>query len=153
MVKRIRKLVCVLASQFFVYRKLRVLPVVPKSGNDRKNHSFLWLYMYQTKDTDINKKERFVMSKNYIDNNSLAHIACKCKYHIKIQQKNIYGKLRVDIGKILRRLCERKGVKIIETEMCMYICFKEFEELFAQTEKIKDKLFKQELVIQIANVR
>lgn len=39
-------------------------------------------YMYQTKDTDINKKERFVMSKNYIDNNSLAHIACKCKYHI-----------------------------------------------------------------------
>lgn len=30
----------------------------------------------------------------------------------------IYGKIRVDIGKILRLLCERKGINIIEAELC-----------------------------------
>lgn len=63
------------------------------------------------------------MSKNYIDNNSLAHTTWECKYHIvfapKYRRKIIYGKLRAEIGKILRRLCDRKGVKIIEAEMCV----------------------------------
>jgi len=36
------------------------------------------------------------------------------KYRIKA----IYGKIRVDIGKILRLLCERKGIHIIEAECC-----------------------------------
>jgi putative transposase len=30
----------------------------------------------------------------------------------------IYGKLKSDIGKILRELCERKGIEIIEAECC-----------------------------------
>ena len=30
----------------------------------------------------------------------------------------IYGQIRVDIGKILRQLCEQKGVEIIEAELC-----------------------------------
>ena len=30
----------------------------------------------------------------------------------------IYGKIRQDIGVILRRLCEQKGVEIIEAELC-----------------------------------
>ena len=30
----------------------------------------------------------------------------------------IYGKIRKDIGVILRRLCEQKGVEIIEAELC-----------------------------------
>ena len=30
----------------------------------------------------------------------------------------IYGKIRADIGKILRLLCDRKGVEIIEAECC-----------------------------------
>jgi putative transposase len=30
----------------------------------------------------------------------------------------IYGQIRVDIGKILRKLCEQKGVEIIEAETC-----------------------------------
>ena len=30
----------------------------------------------------------------------------------------IYGKIKVDVGKILRELCERKGVEIIEAECC-----------------------------------
>jgi len=36
------------------------------------------------------------------------------KYHRKI----IYGKIKVEIGKILRMLCEKKGIKIIEAEVC-----------------------------------
>ena len=31
----------------------------------------------------------------------------------------IYGQIRVDIGKILRKLCEIKGVEIIEAELCL----------------------------------
>ena len=30
----------------------------------------------------------------------------------------IYGEIKVDIGKILRQLCQQKGVEIIETELC-----------------------------------
>ena len=56
------------------------------------------------------------------DNNSLAHTSWNCKYHIvfapKYRRQVIYGKIKVDIGKILRMLCERKGVEIIEAECC-----------------------------------
>lgn len=56
------------------------------------------------------------------DNNSLAHTTWNCKYHIvfapKYRRQVIYGKIRVDIGKILRMLCERKGVEILEAECC-----------------------------------
>ena len=57
-----------------------------------------------------------------MNNNSLAHTTWNCKYHIvfapKYRRQVIYGKLRMDIGKILRELCERKGVTIIEAEAC-----------------------------------
>ena len=56
------------------------------------------------------------------DKNSLAHTAWNCKYHIvfapKYRRQDIYGKIRVDIGKMLRMLCDRKGIKIIEAELC-----------------------------------
>ena len=56
-----------------------------------------------------------------MNNNSLAHTKWNCKYHIvfapKYRRQVIYGQLRVDIGKILRELCERKGVTIIEAEL------------------------------------
>ncbi|EJF48105.1 transposase, partial [Enterococcus sp. C1] len=52
------------------------------------------------------------------DDKSLAHTRWNCKYHIvftpKYQRKVIYGKLRVSIGQILRKLCEMKDVEIIE---------------------------------------
>ena len=55
-----------------------------------------------------------------MNNNSLAHTKWNCKYHIvfapKYRRQVIYGQLRADIGKILRELCERKGVTIIEAE-------------------------------------
>lgn len=57
-----------------------------------------------------------------MDKNSLAHTTWECKYHIvfapKYRRQVIYGKLKADIGKILRELCERKGIEIIEAEMC-----------------------------------
>ena len=36
----------------------------------------------------------------------------------KFRRKEIYGQLRKDIGEILRKLCEQKGVEIIEAEAC-----------------------------------
>lgn len=57
-----------------------------------------------------------------MDNNSLAHTKWRCKYHIvfapKYRRREIYGKLKKDIGRILRILCERKGVEILEAEAC-----------------------------------
>ena len=57
-----------------------------------------------------------------MDKNRLAHTTWNCKYHIVFAQKYrrqiIYGKLKGDIGKILRTLCERKGVTIHEAEAC-----------------------------------
>ena len=56
------------------------------------------------------------------DMNSLSHSKWRCKYHIAFAQKYrrmvIYGQLRVDVGKILRTLCEQKKVNIIEAECC-----------------------------------
>lgn len=36
----------------------------------------------------------------------------------KFRRQVIYGKLKSDIGKILRELCERKGIETIEAECC-----------------------------------
>ena len=51
-----------------------------------------------------------------------AHSTWRCEYHLvfapKYRRKVIYGKLRADIGKILRKLCEEKHVEIIEAEAC-----------------------------------
>ena len=52
------------------------------------------------------------------DDSSLSHTKWNCKYHIvfipKYRRKAIYGKLRADIGQILRQLCNYKNVEIIE---------------------------------------
>ena len=57
-----------------------------------------------------------------LDTNSLAHTQWECKYHIvfapKYRRQIIYGKIKVDIGQMIRKLCEYKGVEIIEAEAC-----------------------------------
>ena len=57
-----------------------------------------------------------------MDNSSLAHSKWNCKYHIvfapKYRRQIIYGKIKIDIGVILRKLCEQKGVEIIEANAC-----------------------------------
>ena len=56
------------------------------------------------------------------NNNSLAHTVWNCKYHVvfapKYRRKVFYGSKRIEIGKILRKLCEFKKVTIIEGEVC-----------------------------------
>ena len=53
-----------------------------------------------------------------MDEKSLSHTRWKCQYHVvivpKYRRKVIYGKLRKDIGAILRKLCECKHVETIE---------------------------------------
>ena len=57
-----------------------------------------------------------------MNNSSLAHTRWECKYHIvfapKYRRQIVYGRLKDDIGKILRELCARKGIEIIEAELC-----------------------------------
>ncbi len=51
------------------------------------------------------------------DINSLDHTSWRCQYHIvfapKYRRQVIYREIKVDIGKILRKLCDQKGVEII----------------------------------------
>ncbi len=57
-----------------------------------------------------------------MDTQSLAHSKWRCKYHIvfapKYRRQVIYGKIKADIGVILRKLCEYKGVEIHEANAC-----------------------------------
>ena len=56
------------------------------------------------------------------DINSLEHTKWRCQYHIvfapKYRRQVIYREIREDVGFILRKLCEQKGVEIIEAEIC-----------------------------------
>jgi putative transposase len=55
--------------------------------------------------------------------NSLAHTTWNCKYHLvfapKYRRKVFYGQKRLEIGAILRQLCEWKDVRIVEAEVCL----------------------------------
>lgn len=67
------------------------------------------------------------------DISSLDHTSWRCQYHIvfapKYRRQVIYREIKVDIGKILRKLCEQKGVEIREhrgrfcvlTELSSYV--------------------------------
>lgn len=52
----------------------------------------------------------------------LSHSSYRCQYHIvfapKYRRKEIYGKLRADIGEIIRKLCNEKKVELLEAEAC-----------------------------------
>ena len=53
-----------------------------------------------------------------MDNHSLSHTKWNCKYHIvftpKYRRQVIYKQISADIGQIIRVLCQRKGVTILE---------------------------------------
>ena len=57
------------------------------------------------------------------DIESLSHTKWRCQYHIvfapKYRRQVIYGKYKVEIGKILRTICIRSGVEIIEANACL----------------------------------
>ena len=52
------------------------------------------------------------------DFESLLHVRRDCKYHVvfipKYRRKVMYGKLRASIGRVLRDLCEQKGIELLE---------------------------------------
>ncbi|MBQ6712493.1 MAG: IS200/IS605 family transposase [Selenomonadales bacterium] len=56
------------------------------------------------------------------DRHSLAHTQWNCKYHLvfapKYRRQVFYGEKKRAIGEILRKLCEWKGVNILEAECC-----------------------------------
>ena len=56
------------------------------------------------------------------DINSLNHTTWRCQYHIvfapKYRRMVIYNEIKADIGKILRQLCDQKGIEIISAEAC-----------------------------------
>ncbi len=56
------------------------------------------------------------------DKGSLSHTKWNCKYHIvfapKYRKQEICGKIKQNIGQILRKLCEAKNVEIIGAEAC-----------------------------------
>lgn len=59
---------------------------------------------------------------DYNSIHTLSHTTWNCKYHIvfapKYRRKVFYGEKREEIGKILRELCEWKGVKLLNAEAC-----------------------------------
>ncbi|MGX0424690.1 REP-associated tyrosine transposase [Staphylococcus epidermidis] len=98
----------------YVYGSEKVLPLSKKTSHHAR--------IYIGQPTKIfNTRRCFLMSS---DTNGLAHTKWNCKYHIvfapKYRRQVIYGKIKRDIGVILRQLCERKGVEIIEAEACKY---------------------------------
>lgn len=56
------------------------------------------------------------------DIGSLEHTMWRCQYHVVIAPKYrrlaIYGEIKQDKGRMLRQLCQQKGVEIIEAELC-----------------------------------
>jgi len=69
--------------------------------------------------TQQDKEEKQMVEK--VADNS-AHTTRECKYHVvfapKFRRRIIYGKLKTEIGKILRTLCKRKGVEMLKGSLC-----------------------------------
>lgn len=57
-----------------------------------------------------------------VDVSSLEYTSWRCQYHVifapKYRRMEIYGKIKEDIGIILRKLCQQKSVEIIEAQAC-----------------------------------
>ena len=58
-----------------------------------------------------------------MDSKSLSHTKWKCQYHIvfipKYRKKVLYGRLREDVGEIIKTLCKYKGIEIISGAVCI----------------------------------
>ena len=105
----------------FVYRKPRDSRVVPKRLTDEQKNS-VCVKMGKTCQSKPNTNGGIKMKKEEINTNSLAHTKWNCKYHIvfapKYRRKVFYEDKRLEIREILRKLCEWKGVEIVEGEVC-----------------------------------
>ena len=62
-----------------------------------------------------------------MDSETSAHTKWNCKYHLvfapKFRRLLIYGKIKSEVGDILRSLCERKEIEIIlNSALTISIC-------------------------------
>ena len=103
--------------------------LMPKQSDEKMRNDIMTSWWTPTKIFLLgNKKELMQKSRKELEeffmNNkeSLAHTSWNCKFHIvfapKYRRREIYEALRRDIGRILRMLCERKEIEIIEAECC-----------------------------------
>ena len=57
-----------------------------------------------------------------MDNQSLSHTKYNCTYHVvfipKYRRKTMYGSLRTDVRDILKKVCDIKGIQLIEGAVC-----------------------------------
>ena len=88
-------------------------------GDEEKNDLPV---IIKVRSANCTKNNREVIQMSLNDINSLSHTKWNCKYHIvfapKYRRKVFYEEKRVAIGKILRQLCEWKGVRVVEAEAC-----------------------------------
>ena len=58
-----------------------------------------------------------------MDNQSISHTTWNCTYHVvfipKYRRKIMYGEVKVEVGEILRKLCEMKQINLIEGKVCV----------------------------------
>ena len=59
----------------------------------------------------------------HMDNQSISHTTWNCTYHVafipKYRRKIMYGEVKVEVGEILRKLCEMKQINLIEGKVCV----------------------------------
>ena len=64
-----------------------------------------------------------ILVNGVLNMNKISHTSWNCKYHIvfapKYRRKAFYDARRLEIGMILRQLCEWKGINILEAEVCV----------------------------------
>ena len=52
------------------------------------------------------------------DYQSGAHVKWECKYHVviipKYRRKVLYGRVRKQVGEIIRELCRQRGIDLLE---------------------------------------
>ena len=108
--------------RFVVYRKPLARRVVQKSFSDEEDIKNSFCYTGSAVGQLHKEKQKEDIQVSLNDINSLSHTSWNCKYHIvfapKYRRKVFYEEKRLAVGKILRQLCEWKGVKIIEAEVC-----------------------------------
>ena len=55
---------------------------------------------------------------------NLSHVRWECMYHLvitpKYRKKVFYGRMRSQIGEILRNLCKQRGVELLEGHAMVY---------------------------------
>ena len=102
-------------TSFILVRRKPYVRMVEKVSRYLKMHLYVLEYILVSQ-PNIQHEEMYLMSS---DTNSLAHkMEVSHSLAPKYRRQVIYGKIKRDIGVILRQLCERKGVEIIEAEAC-----------------------------------